>query len=686
MSNQVVNVEVEAKKFASDYIKSEFYGGNMVFDHDSFDGLFPEKVASLGVTSIRYPGGGAAERSFDLLEPNDSPLARNGDFNSLEEFLDYAAENGHRPIIVIPTKVWKYQGIETGEKILSKFIEDLTSGVYGDATNAVIEIGNEYYNDFSDAIYYTGSHEGLTAIEYGEIASKFLKVIEESASHDLEIAVQIGKHEDDNTKILSFFNTPTEKSAIDFLVYHNYFWTEDSVEGRTEKYTNFVNEWRDAGIDAKVFVSEWNVGSTNKKDKIPLHDYGLSQVSAMIEFVSEASKAGVDMATVWAVQNNNKTSLSKAEGSSNQPMTFAGYIFGVMTEHLIGSRVLNIPNDKPANGEATIHAFESATEVIVFLSANDFDEENGNLAFDIDLNGFGSGFTNVTATELSSTHHKPTSHRGTPITTDYVPEIVTQGDRNLIHIEIGGDHRTVILILEKETPDDRGPVYLHGDDTNETLVGSALDDSIYGNDGDDFIHGGSGNDELVGGRGNDTIRDFAGNDKIYAGDGNDDVFVFSGNNLIYGGDGNDVLIGGIQSDKLFGGNGDDLIKGDAGAGAFGGADTIRGGSGNDIVEGGQGADIFVFGTNDGVNVVASFDTTGTETSDSTGPYATNLGQDFTIGLDHILLDNFSSVNSSNVMDFIADSENGTVFSAEGTVITIYGVDSSSLSSDDFLFL
>lgn len=70
----------------------------------------------------------------------------------------------------------------------------------------------------------------------------------------------------------------------------------------------------------------------------------------------------------------------------------------------------------------------------------------------------------------------------------------------------------------------------------------------------------------------------------------------------------------------------------------------------------------------------------------TGYSVAVAGADFEVGVDHIQLEGFATVNSTNVNDFLSNTAEGAVFSAEGTDITIYGVDAASLSTDDFLFL
>jgi len=81
----------------------------------------------------------------------------------------------------------------------------------------------------------------------------------------------------------------------------------------------------------------------------------------------------------------------------------------------------------------------------------------------------------------------------------------------------------------------------------------------------------------------------AENTSYDGGEGNDTITRSgTGNNIVYGGDGNDTITGGSGNDALFGQRDND---------------SISGGAGNDVLFGNDGNDIFVFGANDGNDVV-----------------------------------------------------------------------------------
>jgi Ca2+-binding RTX toxin-like protein len=75
----------------------------------------------------------------------------------------------------------------------------------------------------------------------------------------------------------------------------------------------------------------------------------------------------------------------------------------------------------------------------------------------------------------------------------------------------------------------------NGNDSNNTITGSASADEIYGLGGGDTLNGLGGNDSLSGGYGNDTLNGGAGDDELHGGAG-DDTYVFgvgAGNDTIY---------------------------------------------------------------------------------------------------------------------------------------------------------
>ena len=111
----------------------------------------------------------------------------------------------------------------------------------------------------------------------------------------------------------------------------------------------------------------------------------------------------------------------------------------------------------------------------------------------------------------------------------------------------------------------------------------ATDINVFGNaapppppPSDQTINGTAGNDSLVGGAGNDTINGLGGDDTLIGLAGNDSLSGGDGNDSLGGGDGNDTLDGGAGVDTLDGGLGNDtyIVTGGDQVTDSGGTDTV----------------------------------------------------------------------------------------------------------------
>lgn len=213
----------------------------------------------------------------------------------------------------------------------------------------------------------------------------------------------------------------------------------------------------------------------------------------------------------------------------------------------------------------------------------------------------------------------------------------------------------------------------HNDGTLITAFFESKD--ITGNSDDGINSGGSGADDIFDALGNDQLNGKGGDDKMVS---------LSGTNDFSGGDGSDFIVGGMHGDVMFGDAGNDILRGDASL-YLGGSDHLNGGRGDDILMGGQGADIFEFNPNAGSDIIGGFDIDAVTKSDL-GHNVAELRADFEVIFDLVQLTGFDTVNSGNVMDFVADGDNGAVLMVEGTTITFYGIDKSDLSADHFEFI
>ena len=210
------------------------------------------------------------------------------------------------------------------------------------------------------------------------------------------------------------------------------------------------------------------------------------------------------------------------------------------------------------------------------------------------------------------------------------------------------------------------------------------DDIINALGGNDTIDAGAGNDVINAGSGDDVIRDQLGDSTVSGDQGNDVITLTTGNNEVDGGTGSDFIQTGYQDDTIFGGTGNDVIAAEEGAIFAFGNNEITGGTGDDVMMGGAGIDRFIFRPNDGTDIIGAFDVSNV--GFTAGAYfVVPTGAAFDPGIDKIALNGFTSVDASNVLSAVTNGAGGAVFSAEGTSILLFGLNSADLGVDDFEF-
>ena len=155
---------------------------------------------------------------------------------------------------------------------------------------------------------------------------------------------------------------------------------------------------------------------------------------------------------------------------------------------------------------------------------------------------------------------------------------------------------------------------------DDTITGSAGDDSIDGGDQSDTVYGGAGNDTIDGGAHDDTL---------------------------YGGDGNDVMRGGHGTDTLVGGDGDDtfIMEGRSDRDAD---DVLEGGAGTDTVMAGNDGDLYFndFSADNSIEVVDG----GNSASQIRGDSGSN-----TLDFSETQLNNISEIDAGQGDDTVIGS-------------------------------
>ena len=251
-----------------------------------------------------------------------------------------------------------------------------------------------------------------------------------------------------------------------------------------------------------------------------------------------------------------------------------------------------------------------------------------------------------------------------------------------------------------------------GGEQDDSLTGSALNNSIVGGDGDDILEGGAGNDTLIGNDDDDTYvfdADTAlGSDVVTeAVDEGDDFLVFDATatqtvtvdlalttaqvvnaflTLVLTNSEIENITGGDQSDTLRGNAADNFIFGGPGS------DILEGRAGDDTLDGIEGNDTYVFDTDTalGSDFVSEFDGEGTDLLDfsttTTNTITVNLGTTNTQTVNANLDLTLSATEVENVL---GGSLNDTLTGSANANVIIGGPGNDSMSgvagNDTYVF-
>ena len=662
-----VSVTISSGSYTSDVVQDEFFGSNFAHHRDVLDENYANKLKVLGIEVLRFPGGSETEYSFDITDPDN--INNDSNFNkvALTDFLKFCNENDITPIIAIPTQRYK-DNLAQGIEDVSKFIHDVTSGVYGEITIQSFEIGNEYFVKSDEADF-----DSLTPQEYGEISSAFAVAINNNSNYEVGISVQAGINELDNKIIMSYYDTNEEQSAINMISIHNYAFTYERTDDKAEEKASLAFAWEETlGKEVKIFMSEWNQksqrGDDYDKDK---YVYGLSSASIILENAKESIEAGIDIATIWTLNQSNKTSLSDIDSTN---FTINGEMFRMMEESVTGTRVLDIDNTISGSEDFVLHAFEDESKIVLFVSARGIRGDTYDLNLDLNLENMEFSDVQSVWAEQLSTADDPEGYKSAPIVSEYVPDVTITGDNSAkINLHYTSHYDVIKIVINKDVITDIDSKFVGDNSSNFFNSGNGSDyfethggkDRVNSNGGDDEVHVGSGADIIRSGAGSDLVYCGKGFDLVRAGSGNDSVYGQLGNDKIYGGRGSDVIIGGANSDKLFGGAGSDILRGGLqNDKLFGGKgnDFLYGGDGHDVLTGGAGSDVFVFDAYGGNDTIT----------------------DFSKGYDKILIT--SALASFSSLEIVNDGFGNTIVTyGEHGSITILGSE-GEIDESDFEFV
>ncbi|ALI54220.1 hypothetical protein [Celeribacter marinus] len=437
--------------------QSSLFGGNVLASRGDLtgDGSYAEAIEALGVTDIRYPGGAITEYMFDIANPDadyvvDPSTGETIPFIPISDFMAYASDNDHTVTIVVPVN--KNLGDEVDangnrfaqidEAELRTFINDVSSGVYGDAEISAFEIGNEYWG--------CGA---MTSVEYGRVASQMSEIISDELdtvivqgggdTSEIDVVFQMGYNYGDarlsdaydgwsaedtiedlalrypdagiddgfiyasgnmnwgginNALVQAEFNAD-EAAAADGIVSHLYSRGADMAHTRTGDLRMIEEQWLDKeGFeDLKVYITEWNQKSVASLDK--LTDYGLYQAHEMLNIVEEFMAYDVEVAHVWPLIQNTKNPL--ATGFEYDEKSPAGEMFTMMSQTLPGKSMIDfapVAQDTEFKaGDVDVHGFAGDDQLVFYIASNSQTESTST---DIDISQLVAAFGTIETTRL----------------------------------------------------------------------------------------------------------------------------------------------------------------------------------------------------------------------------------------------------------------------------------------------
>ncbi|MBW3243584.1 type I secretion protein [Epibacterium sp. DP7N7-1] len=476
-------------------ISDDIFGANILGYRDRIgdDGTYDDAIDRLGVGAIRYPGGSYTEEYFDITDPDRVDVeslsgAEDKENMPYSEFMGWAEAEGISVTIVIPTRTQLSESSdangnrfpEIDETELRQFVRDTLDGVYGSPEIDAFELGNEYWGS------------GLmTSVEYGRLASEMSVIIRDeidqhpkAGTHfaNLDIAVQMGQNYDhanlsnaypetgpdllnrlnqdygieldesylysdgsgawpriQNKLIVNEFDTPEQREAIDAVVAHYYSRGEAGEQGSFDLGI-IEKEWDPAIPNLTRYVTEWNLKSNANLD--PHSDYGLKNAHEMLNIVENMIDEGVELAHVWAVQQNTRTDLAYDEGRDE--LTITGEMFAMMSETLPGKQKIKLDGSIPgqdeiSTGTADAHFFFGEEGGALYLASTSAESSMET----IDLSSLMSDYGEVNITRLGvEDGAAPNSARSAASVTTMTREEAFDG--NLLDVDL--DPYEILLV------------------------------------------------------------------------------------------------------------------------------------------------------------------------------------------------------------------------------------------------
>lgn len=457
-------------------ISQAHFGANTLALRDRVgdNGTYDNVARTLGVETIRYPGGSLTEYYFDIRNP-DSDIAVNSEtgeqvsFLPISDALDFAEDEGIAVTIVLPTRHFLSDEVDAeGNRLpdiddaaLRGFLRDVFDGRYGAPDIQAIELGNEYWGS-----------GGMNTFEYGRLASEMAVIVkDEIRSHpdaerlsETDILVQMGTNYGEfalsqffsgsgeeqlaelnesyglnlsadeyiyssgnvawvkvaNAIILNEFDTTAEQSAIDGVVAHVYSKGADTPNSRYFELSQIADTWLKEMPGLDIYATEWNLKRSVSEN--PEDEFGLKQAHEILNVLEAFSWGGVDAAHVWPLQMNSRTGLADGEGDAD--IRVPGEMFRLLNEALPGTRPLGLAGSEGRETElsgetADVHVFYAPDRLVTFVASTS-DESSQEV---VDFMNILRDLGDITITRLGVAEGaNPSESTAEPVVTDENPE------------------------------------------------------------------------------------------------------------------------------------------------------------------------------------------------------------------------------------------------------------------------
>ena len=263
-----------------------------------------------------------------------------------------------------------------------------------------------------------------------------------------------------NEIIISEFDKASEIEAVDGLALHIYSKGEDKVNSRDFDLRTVEQLWDTRFGELDKYITEWNLKASRNWDVED--NYGLKQAHELLNMTEEFTEHGVDVAHVWAIQQNNLTNLAGNEGDEG-PLNVPGEMFRMMSEVLPNTTAIDLnPNsdEHEAVAEDTaVHAFYSDETFVSFMANVSDSAVQTQIDFSQILEGGGTIRVEVLGVQDG---YNPTSHESPAEITELDPAEVF---RNGVFTAELDAHEIVRFVVEN--PD-------YTDEFDNMLIGEGL--------------------------------------------------------------------------------------------------------------------------------------------------------------------------------------------------------------------